>query len=279
MASDPAVPSLPRRVTSALTVALGGLVTRTFLHGMNRVETEGREGFLAVLDGRKDVGGRERGLLTVSNHISVIDDPLMWAVIPQRYFMNRQSVRWTLGSHDICFQTALGTQFFLASQVLPTHRLAYSPYGGPFQPTMTQAIRLLSAGPFTSPTPVHPSISAATTTETSEPLDPFSSPNDTISYTYSTTPTDLIPAPSAYAANRHAWLHVFPEGRIHQHPDRALRYFKWGVARLILESEPCPDVVPIFVEGFEAVMPEGRGWPRWMPRGGKKLRVVFGERV
>lgn len=174
------------------------------------------------------------------------------------------------------------SEFFLISQVLPTHRLAHSPYGGPFQPTMTQAIRLLSRGPFTSPTGPHPAFPPESLGETPSPstiADPFSSALDTVSYTYTTTSTDVVPAPASHPNHRHAWLHVFPEGRIHQHPERAMRYFKWGVARLILEAEPCPEVVPIFVDGFDQVMPEDRGAPRWMPRPGKAVRVVFGERV
>ncbi|MCV5132377.1 hypothetical protein OFL98_27185, partial [Escherichia coli] len=58
--------------------------------------------------------------------------------------------------------------------------------------------------------------------------------------------------------NRHSWVHVLPEGLVHQHPQVDLRYFKWGVARLILESEPAPDVVPMFIDGTEHVMKEER---------------------
>jgi len=58
-----------------------------------------------------------------------------------------------------------------------------------------------------------------------------------------------------------------------------MRYFKWGVARLILESEPCPDVVPIWIEGFDRIMHESRTWPRFIPRAGKDVSVTFGERV
>jgi hypothetical protein len=66
-----------------------GLLCKGFL-GLNKVETHGMEDFLKLLDERKDVEGRERGLITgmqlqlktfkfergtnrytVSNHISV----------------------------------------------------------------------------------------------------------------------------------------------------------------------------------------------------------------
>lgn len=58
-----------------------------------------------------------------------------------------------------------------------------------------------------------------------------------------------------------------------------MRYFKWGVSRLILESEPCPDLVPVWIEGFEQVMHESRSWPRPLPRVGADIHVWFGEKV
>lgn len=64
---------------------------------------------------------------------------------------------------------------------------------------------------------------------------------------------------------------------MHQHAAADLRYFKWGLARLILESDPAPDVLPMFIEGTQRVMPEDRGFPRFLPRVGKTVRVAFGE--
>lgn len=40
-----------------------------------------------------------------------------------------------------------------------------------------------------------------------------------------------------------------------------------------------PDVLPIFIDGTQRVMSEDRGWPRFIPRCGVKLRVTFGELV
>ena len=58
-----------------------------------------------------------------------------------------------------------------------------------------------------------------------------------------------------------------------------MRYFKWGVARLILEPPECPDVIPIWIEGNDSVMHEAREWPRFVPRVGKTLGVWFGDNV
>jgi len=136
---------------------------------------------------------------------------------------------------------------------------------------MTQAIRLLSSRDSLSPQLTHESPNVPHR----DIADPFSSAH----LTYSTDGTDSYPVPSAYASRKHAWLHVYPEGRIHQKADKTMRYFKWGVARMILESEPAPDMVPMWIEGFDRVMHESRTWPRFVPRAGCDVSVTFGERV
>ncbi|KAJ3564203.1 hypothetical protein NPX13_g7925 [Xylaria arbuscula] len=143
--------------------------------------------------------------------------------------------------------------FFSAGQVLPTHRLQHSPHGGLFQPTVPQAIKLLSSQPFTQP---------ATSGDDAE--------DAAIS-------TSVLPP--IYARDRHSWVHVFPEACVHQHPKMFMRYFKWGVSRMILESEPMPDVLPIFIDGTQKMMSEDREWPRFLPRFGFTFRVAFGEPV
>lgn len=58
-----------------------------------------------------------------------------------------------------------------------------------------------------------------------------------------------------------------------------MRYFKWGVARLILEPDECPDIVPMWIEGNDEIMHEKRVAPRWVPRVGKRCGVWFGGNV
>lgn len=58
-----------------------------------------------------------------------------------------------------------------------------------------------------------------------------------------------------------------------------MRYFRWGVSRLILESEPLPQIIPIFIDGTQKIMHESRKFPRFIPRIGKDVKVVFGEDV
>jgi monolysocardiolipin acyltransferase len=66
---------------------------------------------------------------------------------------------------------------------------------------------------------------------------------------------------------------------IHQSEQRIMRYFKWGVSRLVLESDPMPDIVPLFIEGFDDIMNEERTFPRFIPRPFKNVRVTFGEKL
>jgi monolysocardiolipin acyltransferase len=147
----------------------------------------------------------------------------------------------------------------------------HSEFGGLFQPTMTQAIRLVSRGPFTHAN--DPPTKPDTRVRSPDIIDPFSSGH----LTFTTNGTDTFPAPSAYLTRRYGWVHIFPEGRIHQIENKTMRYFKWGVSRLILESDPCPDVVPIWIEGFDDVMHESRTFPRPIPRPFKNVSVTFGE--
>ncbi|KUL91904.1 hypothetical protein ZTR_01453 [Talaromyces verruculosus] len=269
-------PSAWWRACSSMTMFEIGALCRGFLLGLSKLEVNGLERFTELLDSRRDPSKRTRGLITVSNHISVMDDPLMWGALPFKYHFNLPSYnrRWGFGSHDICWATRAGGAFFTLGQVLPTHRLAYSPYGGLFQSTMTQGIRLLSKGPFPAD-PHFANIERQRWSLQNVCVDPFSD----LPTAYTTTGEDSIMAPSSYACNSYSWVHIFPEGMIHQSPKKVMRYFKWGVSRLILEPSECPDVVPIWIEGTDEVMHEDRGFPRFLPRPFKRISITFGDKA
>lgn len=62
--SPPSQPSLPWRIGSSVTIGTVGAFCRTFLYGFNESKVVGLEKFLKVLEKRRDVGARTRGLLT-----------------------------------------------------------------------------------------------------------------------------------------------------------------------------------------------------------------------
>lgn len=141
---------------------------------------------------------------------------------------------------------------------------------------MREAVRLLSRSPFQNTSKgLETPLSQASSLTTIE--DPFTSPSHT--FTYSTDGFDSYPAPAAYASRQYSWIHIFPEGKVHQHPMKTMRYFKWGVARLILEPDVCPDIVPMWIDGNQYIMHETRQWPRFLPRVGKQCAVWVGENV
>ena len=288
--SNTEVPSFFWRSASFQTLLGVSGLCRFFLFTLNKTEVNGLPKFLDLLKSRANYRTRRKGLVTVSNHISVIDDPLIWGVLPFSYaitdgYMNH---RWSFGSHDICFKGMFRSNFFSLGQVLPTHRMQHSPHGGPFQATMTEAIRMLSR--------IQTNRLAYSTYDLGKDgqklesanrlptwpfdcVDPFS--DLPVAPSYPSRPNDdrWYLAPSRYACNSYSWIHIFPEGMIHQSKEKTMRYFKWGVSRLILEPIECPDVVPIFIQGTDQVMHESRTFPRFLPRIGKNITVTFGEPV
>lgn len=53
-----------------------GMLSRAFLYGFNKMEVQGLDNLLTVLDRRRSQG-RERGLITVCNHVAVYGKPLL----------------------------------------------------------------------------------------------------------------------------------------------------------------------------------------------------------
>lgn len=60
----PSSPSLPWRCSSSFVMGIIGSLSRGFLYGLNHMEVIGLERFMETLDKRKDIQGRERGLIT-----------------------------------------------------------------------------------------------------------------------------------------------------------------------------------------------------------------------
>ncbi|CAM0139814.1 Lyso-phosphatidylcholine acyltransferase [Umbelopsis sp. WA50703] len=163
-----------------------GTTSKFFLKAFAPTKVFNREPFLALLDDED----RERPIITVANHASVLDDPLIWGVIPLRMFCVGK-MRWVLGAAEICFTNPASSLFFGLGQVIPTVR-GY----GIYQPAVDFAIE---------------------------------------------------------KANQNCWLHIFPEARVNQ--QEALLRFKWGVGRIIMESDKCPLVVPMWHTGMSEIRP------------------------
>jgi len=90
------------KYASAATVTAIGLTCKTVLNlGLCTMTVRGLPTLMSALEN----SGREkgRGIITVSNHISTLDDPLTWGVLPIRTYWNSRMTRWVLGAADIMF--------------------------------------------------------------------------------------------------------------------------------------------------------------------------------
>ena len=191
-----------------------------------------------------------RGLMTVMNHMSTVDDPFIWATLPMSLYSSLENMRWCLGAHNICFAGKIRSFFFSAGQVLSTERFG----AGPFQGAIDASIRLLS-------------------------------PDNTLPFGEREGKPYLPPI----VHTKPSWVHVYPEGFVLQlHPpfQNSMRYFKWGITRMILEATRPPIVLPIFTTGFENILPEDgdegtnaqeTGFQRFRRTIGTKINVSFGK--
>ncbi|KAL1409702.1 Lyso-phosphatidylcholine acyltransferase [Vanrija albida] len=240
------MPPPPSSLLSAATLSFIGFPCKAFLNLTTQgYHVHGSQHLLKALaqrndaidvaeagdaDGVVEIDGEKpfrRGIITVCNHNSVVDDPMMWSFLPTSNFFPLASpqttclnTRWTLGASDIMFTSAPTAKFFTAGQVIETVR-----GGGIYQKAVDTAIQRVEEG---------------------------------------------------------AWVHIFPEGKVNQkfsHPAGGLLRFKWGVGRIIMDSRVMPEIVPIWISGFDQIMDEHRGFPRFVPRGGAKVSVTIGESI
>ncbi|CAN6541344.1 unnamed protein product [Malus baccata var. baccata] len=79
-------------------------------------------------------------LVTVSNHMSTMDDPLLWGF---KGFPSTDAnlARWVLAAEDICFKNTVFSYFFRLGKCIPITR-----GGGIYQEHMNEALERLSEG-------------------------------------------------------------------------------------------------------------------------------------
>lgn len=111
------------RAVSAVTVSTVGVSSRIWLKVFNSTRVHGLERLLTAVRGPR--GGRGEGdvpLITVANHHSCMDEPLLWGVLSVRELTSQQLMRWALAAHDICFSNRLHANFFALGKSVPIAR-------------------------------------------------------------------------------------------------------------------------------------------------------------
>ena len=89
------------------------------------------------------IEGRPPGtpLITVSNHTSTLDDPLLFGILPPRILFSAHKMRWALGAEELLFTNPIFSAFFSTGRVLGIRR-----GDGVMQPNVTSAIQHLNRG-------------------------------------------------------------------------------------------------------------------------------------
>ncbi|KAJ7555685.1 hypothetical protein O6H91_05G050700 [Diphasiastrum complanatum] len=107
------------RILQKVAVPFLGNVCYVFMHGLNRTEVYGAEKLQNAILKRSSC----QGLVTVSNHVASMDDPLVLSsLLSPRLLADATSLRWTLCATDRCFTSATTSAFFRAVKVLPLAR-------------------------------------------------------------------------------------------------------------------------------------------------------------
>lgn len=126
------------RMMQAVAVPVLGNVCHVFMNGLNRVQVYGLEKLHSALLQRP----KGKPLLTVSNHVASMDDPLVIAsLLPPSVLMDARNLRWTLCATDRCFKNPVTSAFFRSVKVLPVSR-----GDGIYQEGMDMALSKLNHG-------------------------------------------------------------------------------------------------------------------------------------
>lgn len=120
-------------------VSVAGLSRLWLQLAAQEIEIKNYEFFKQIL------WNRPGGLLTVSNHISTLDDPLIWGALLETkqiiHLVKEGQMRWTVGARELTFTNPITSWFFGRGQVIPIVR-----GDGIHQPAMSEAIEILRSG-------------------------------------------------------------------------------------------------------------------------------------
>ena len=93
-------------------------INRVDFAGANKARIYGQENLYKALEGRP----KDTPLITVTNHHSCMDEPLIWGCLKNKHLTNNSLMRWALAAHDICFSNKFHALFFAFGKSIPIVR-------------------------------------------------------------------------------------------------------------------------------------------------------------
>lgn len=123
------------------TLGIVSIVSKLVMHVSNTLIVENQDDLMDVVFKREE----GLGLITVSNHASTLDDPMLFCgIFPMSFFFTEhwhRRVRWSICAREMCYSNPLFAQFFKSGKTLPVER-----GGGLYQPVMHVVSRALARG-------------------------------------------------------------------------------------------------------------------------------------
>ncbi len=113
--------NVPRlwRISSKITVAAVGISSKIWADWFTTTVVYNKKALTDAVE--KRAAGRP--LVTVSNHHSCVDDPMLWGVLSLRTLVpQNEKMRWTLAASDICFTKKWHSWFFSRGRCVPVVR-------------------------------------------------------------------------------------------------------------------------------------------------------------
>ncbi|KAH3820762.1 hypothetical protein DPMN_122511 [Dreissena polymorpha] len=125
-------------LASNITKCIVQCLCKLWLETLNTTKVVNKETFLKLTKSREP----GRGLVTVSNHHSFWDDPLLWGFCPWSSILNLGSpFRWVPAAKEVCFKSPASTLFYTLGQSIPIVR-----GDGVYQEAMNQILDKVNTG-------------------------------------------------------------------------------------------------------------------------------------
>ncbi|KAG0264259.1 hypothetical protein BG011_007149 [Mortierella polycephala] len=125
-------------ITSAMVMCGVAAVSKAFMTFGAQTSIYNMNSFLKILNDPH----RTRPVLTVTNHSSTADDPLLWGALPWSCYMTpTKTIRYALGAQELCYPNKPVGAFFRYGQIVPIIR-----GNGIYQPAIDKSINLLRSG-------------------------------------------------------------------------------------------------------------------------------------
>uniref|UniRef100_A0A2P2ICA8 Tafazzin family protein n=1 Tax=Hirondellea gigas TaxID=1518452 RepID=A0A2P2ICA8_9CRUS len=105
-------------VRSSLIVPIVGTLSKMWLCWLNKTRIHNGETYDYWVNSRPS----DQPLITVSNHYSCLDDPLIYGTLPWHSLLSYSRMRWSLAAHDIVFTRRITSWFFASGKCVPVVR-------------------------------------------------------------------------------------------------------------------------------------------------------------